>query len=105
MKTAILAALFMMTANAFALTIPNAEQKKLDSRIASHIRAQTGFGSLDQYRVDWNSLKCISTPNEMTETEMGICTVPASAFQVQAQAAIIVTESGYRVSLVFVNVE
>lgn len=88
--------------------IPLRDVAPLEARLKKALEKSAGIGKLREFGVDWkpSSLQCISTPNEMNEGETyGICVVSLGAYMVQAKAAIVKSEEGYSVRIIYANVD
>lgn len=92
----------------YELQIPPKDRPALEKRIQAALEARTGVQSFRNFVVDWtpDSVRCVPAESEMDpDAEMGVCAVKVSAFQLDAQVAIIKTVTGYSISVIYANVE
>lgn len=113
MKKMMMIAIFGLFANTASATvapalieeIPQSVFASLEASIKASAQKRAGF-SIKDFRVDWNgAIDCLETKSELNEKRMGVCTVGFGGFQVSGNAAILVKDTGYSISVINVDVE
>lgn len=64
--------------------------------------------TIQDLKVDYSSEQnsCVETKSEMhPDVTMGVCTLKFSAFQINGVAALIKTQTGYKISVIYTDLE
>lgn len=87
--------------------IPIRDTDAIEKQIYDAVLKETGFPTLQEFRVDWAAnFQCMKVePSEMDPVSVGVCATSVHAFQVLGRVAIIKKQSGYDISILYIDVE
>jgi hypothetical protein len=108
MKTLLIAIIALglpLASFAGTFQIPVKDRAILEDKIALKIGNAIEFPALKNFSVDWKKARCLEVKSVFDETPMGVCVVPAGAFQVSADMAVVKKSDGYEISLIDAAVE